>query len=134
MTEQPKRAADLASRHFRNAALISREIGMHPHGSLEGYRAEMAFRHAIQAGRHFAGIALRGVFVANMSAQTIADLSETKSFRDLNFHSPGVVTLSQTLRAAEAAGRLADAVYNAVAQARAREILDRDRDTPEVPE
>jgi hypothetical protein len=58
---------------------------------------------------------------------------ETDSFRDFSYHSPDVVTLPRTLRAAEAAGRLADAVYDATPRARAREILDRAPDVPSGP-
>ena len=128
-----KRPAELACRHFRNAALISREISSHPRGSLEAYKAEMACRAAIQSGWYFAEIALRGAPMATVSAQTVADMAETEAFRDFSFHSPDVITLSRTLRAAEAAGRLANAVYEATAKARALAILDRAPDAPPEP-
>ncbi|MER8573343.1 hypothetical protein NKG99_14465 [Mesorhizobium sp. M1409] len=105
MTTRAKRAADLASRHLRNAYLISRAISLHPQGSIDAYRSEMAVRAAVMAGRHFAGIALRDV-TQPLPDQTLADLAETEGYVDWLFSAPDVVTLSRTLRAAEAADGL----------------------------
>jgi hypothetical protein len=43
-----------ASRHFRNAWEIRLRIGNHPHRSLEHYVIDMALRHALQGGQHWA--------------------------------------------------------------------------------